>query len=501
MKKVAAFVYNNCKNDARVLKEASTLVDAGYDVRIYAILDKDTEPFEIRNGIRIIRVEKNPVHYRILRSVRYFFAGIRRGIRKTFFLLIRLFIIYPFRAISFVLRGFNSSEKSETSAEKKGIVNRVRGIGVVRFFRYYFRNRKVQLALFGWLFILLYYLLRFLQTTLSVILNKVATIIIETLKAMLMLFHRPLCFIDFYNQTKRLIIQEPADFYHGHDLHGFPAALLGRKYTGGNAIYDSHELYTEMSGLSKSERFFYRLVEKRIIAKADKVITVNKSIAEELAARYNVPEPTIILNCPPKPDFKENSKQDLLQEKVGYPTGSKVILYQGGYSPSRGLPNLILSMKHIEGAIMVFMGWGKIEEELRKLVAMENLSDKIYFTGPAKQEELLYYTKGADIGVIPYQFIGLNNYYCSPNKLFEYINANVAIVASDFPELKRVIEGYNIGKTFNPESSESIAKAINFILNGDISLDNMKRNTIKAAVEFNWENEAKKLLSLYNQLQ
>ena len=44
--KVWMFVTNNCRHDARVLKEAKTLAEAGHDVRIIAVLDKDTEPYE-----------------------------------------------------------------------------------------------------------------------------------------------------------------------------------------------------------------------------------------------------------------------------------------------------------------------------------------------------------------------------------------------------------------------------------------------------------------------
>ncbi len=51
--KVAVFVYNNCKNDARVLKESKSLVDDGYDVSIYALLDKETAPEEIRMELRL----------------------------------------------------------------------------------------------------------------------------------------------------------------------------------------------------------------------------------------------------------------------------------------------------------------------------------------------------------------------------------------------------------------------------------------------------------------
>ena len=55
--KVCMFVINNCVHDARVLKEAKTLTDAGFDVRIIARLDEDTQPFEQKGGFRIIRVD------------------------------------------------------------------------------------------------------------------------------------------------------------------------------------------------------------------------------------------------------------------------------------------------------------------------------------------------------------------------------------------------------------------------------------------------------------
>src|SRR5215210_2948959 len=64
------FVYNNCAADARVLKEAGTLRRAGHEVRIVAVLDRLTEPREERDGITIVRIDRNPPHYRLLRRTR-----------------------------------------------------------------------------------------------------------------------------------------------------------------------------------------------------------------------------------------------------------------------------------------------------------------------------------------------------------------------------------------------------------------------------------------------
>ena len=66
-KSVTAFVYNNCSRDARVLKEAKTLTDAGYSVKILAVLDKNTVPHQKIDGFEIYRLEKDPINVRISR--------------------------------------------------------------------------------------------------------------------------------------------------------------------------------------------------------------------------------------------------------------------------------------------------------------------------------------------------------------------------------------------------------------------------------------------------
>jgi glycosyltransferase involved in cell wall biosynthesis len=88
-----------------------------------------------------------------------------------------------------------------------------------------------------------------------------------------------------------------------------------------------------------------------------------------------------------------------------------------------------------------------------------------------------------------------------PNKLFECVAAGLPAVGSDFPEIKKVIEGYNLGKTFNPEDPKDIADAVNYVLSDKDRYDRMKANALKAARIFNWENESKKLVEIYKRLE
>jgi glycosyltransferase involved in cell wall biosynthesis len=115
--------------------------------------------------------------------------------------------------------------------------------------------------------------------------------------------------------------------------------------------------------------------------------------------------------------------------------------------------------------------------------------------------ELLAVTAGADLGVIAYRNVGLNNYYTSPNKLFEYAAAGVPVAASHFPELIKVVEGLQLGRTFDPDDPRSIAAAVNGILEDPSELARLRDNAARAAGRFTWEEEVHTLLDAYASLE
>ncbi|MBL4594081.1 MAG: glycosyltransferase family 4 protein [Flavobacteriales bacterium] len=480
---VCMFVYNNCTTDARVLKEAASLVKGGYKVKIIAIMDKTTLPYEIRDGIEIIRVIKNPLHYRI-------FSGE---------IITELFKAKKKNVLKNLRKDYKQAKEIKDTIPKKKTSTKLNITQLTwkEFLKSFFQELKtntLKIILYRWLFYLLNGLLRIIRLI-------VVKIFVPPLKSILMTVHKPLCFHDFYKRSLILNIEEPSDIYHGHDLHTVPTAFKTAKRTKAKVVYDAHELYTEMSGLKPIERKLYTRIERKYAPKVDALITVNESIATELKDRYHLrKKPSIIFNCPEVSNNIIMTDNDVLREKLNIPKETKIVLYQGGYSINRGLFNLIKSAKYINNGIVVFMGWGRIEEELKDEVKKLQLEDKVIFTPGVPQNELLNHSKSAEVGVIPYQFVGLNNYYTSPNKLFEYINAGVPIAGSDFPELKRVIDKYNIGETFDPESPKSIATAINKVLDDSEYQKTLKENTKLAAKDFTWEQEEKKLIEIYSKL-
>jgi glycosyltransferase involved in cell wall biosynthesis len=255
-------------------------------------------------------------------------------------------------------------------------------------------------------------------------------------------------------------------------------------------IYDAHELYPEQAIFEKDKREFYTKVETEFIKYTHLVITVNKSIAKEMSKRYNIKEPKVILNAlDPSSSFDINKKYDYFRDKLPIKQTQKIVLFQGGYSPNRNLHLLVQSAKFIKNknVVIVMMGFGDYEKELQQIAKSDKILDKKVFFFPAvDQSVLLEYSASADVGIIPYPHIDLNSYYCTPNKLFEFIQAGLPIIANDSPELNRFIKGNNIGFTKKIDNEKDIADMIDTYFKQS---SDYKKNILKVRSKISWSVE------------
>jgi glycosyltransferase involved in cell wall biosynthesis len=316
----------------------------------------------------------------------------------------------------------------------------------------------------------------------------------------LMSVHKPLMFMDWYVRAYRHVRASGADVIHAHDLNTLPAAVALSRALRVPLVYDAHELYPEISTLSRREQRIWRFIEARLIGRATAVFTVCESIADEMSSRYRIDKPAVLLNCPPAVASAARRPADGLRRAAGVEPGVPLILYQGGFSPNRGLPELIRASRALERGALVLMGWGTLEGELRLLVDELELRDAVRFIAPVPQDELLGWTRQADIGVIPYRPVGLNNVYSTPNKLFEYMAAGLAIAGSRLPELSRFIDGLQIGITFEAGNPADMALALNFLLADEHALAAMRAESLDAAKTYCWERQSVSLERLYERL-
>jgi glycosyltransferase involved in cell wall biosynthesis len=113
------------------------------------------------------------------------------------------------------------------------------------------------------------------------------------------------------------------------------------------------------------------------------------------------------------------------------------------------------------------------------------------------QSELINYTAGADIGVSLIENISKSYYYALPNKLFEYIMSNIPVLISDLPQMKKIVDDYNVGRYVTLEDKSSLEKVLSEMLNESNSIEQYKINAEKASKELNWQKEFEKVKYLF----
>ena len=125
---------------------------------------------------------------------------------------------------------------------------------------------------------------------------------------------------------------------------------------------------------------------------------------------------------------------------------------------------------------------------------------RVHFHRAVAQQDLPGFTVAADAGVVPYQATCLNNYFCTPNKLFEFIAAGIPVLGSDLPEIRKLVQGHDIGLVGDMGTAERLAELIDAFFGDRDRFANWQVNVRKARERVCWEVEEKKLLEIYEAL-
>lgn len=480
--RVAAVVLNSVSHDARVIKEAESLVRAGYHVEVFGIQDNrvDDPVTTLESGLVIRRADWKSRAYSSLAlsiwaggvllfalAVVAYSAIFFNWPRVVAFLMSPAFIYAVIYAVGLLPLLTIPVACHRKARRFKQISRNLRGTGPTtesaKRSHWTLRQRLVAIG--------------------------------ESLRRRLFRHVQDEAMLALIEAFRPTIV-------HCHDLHTIGVGLRLKRRFGAKMVYDSHELFENQSMISRSAAAQARRRQRSAAPRLDGFITVNESIARTLRDRYPaLPEPVVICNATPLP-VEPVLDDGRLRDAAGVPTEERILLYQGGFAPRRGLEALVRAAPLLPaGWTLVMMGWGKFENRLRAVAAeVDPAGERIRFLPPAPREELASWTAGADLGVIPYENTCLNHWFCSPNKLWEYPVAGVPILASPFPELRGLIEPHGIGRLIDdPPSPRGIADAVAAITPEDLT--SMKANCRRFITRDNWSVYDRRLVSLYDDLR
>ncbi len=282
------------------------------------------------------------------------------------------------------------------------------------------------------------------------------------------------------------------DIIHCNDIGPLPIAYIIKTLTKNKVkiIYDAHEYETEMNGLKGLRKKVVSIIERFLINKVDKVITVSNSIANEYVRLYNIEKPGLVLNCP---HYKEISAHDKFREKFLIEKNVKIFLYQGSLTKGRGLELIleVFTTIHKE-AVLVVMGYGPL---VQTVVSYSEKYSNIFYHEAVSPDVLLQYTSSADIGICLIEDVCLSYRYSLPNKFFEYAMAGLPIITNNLIEVKQIAEKYRCGWVMKEDSPNILKGLVNEIV--DMDLEPIKENVKRMTKEYNWENQEKVLLNIY----
>jgi len=288
--------------------------------------------------------------------------------------------------------------------------------------------------------------------------------------------------------VRKIIQKDNPDLLHFHDPELlFLAGKLAKKHI---VIYDAHEdLPKQIISKSYIHPLFRKMIaiiagymEKRTAKKIDGVV----SVVDEIVERYKKYQPNTVLVA--------NYPVVNIEETVDFKKKNGEIVYAGGVSEIRGVFEMAKIAKKIKTTVHIY-GTVRNEELINECNVLSNSYAKFY--GQIMQETLFARLKDASIGLIILHPVP-NYINSSPNKLFEYMVNGLAVIASDFPVWKAIIDTYNCGICVNPLNLEEVAKAILYLKNNPEITMQMGKNGREAVLQhFNWNEESRKLLELY----
>jgi glycosyltransferase involved in cell wall biosynthesis len=253
-------------------------------------------------------------------------------------------------------------------------------------------------------------------------------------------------------------------------------------------VYDAHEYFSQQKEIVTRAKIyrFWHFIEKTFVPKFKNGYTVSEGIANAFSENYRV-QYAVIRNIP------------LLKAAPVRILESQSIVYRGSVNEGRGFEYLIPAMKSIP-AKLILCGDGNFFEQAKKLVYKNQLRDKIEFRGQIFPSELDAVTVNSYLGLNLVEMTGHNQYLSLANKFFDYIQNGIPQITMNFPEYKKINGEFEVAVLIDNLEPGSISRAANLLLHDRDLYLRLKRNCLKAREIYNWQNEQKKLLYFYEQL-
>lgn len=252
---------------------------------------------------------------------------------------------------------------------------------------------------------------------------------------------------------------------HCHDTVVLPAGVLIKLFTRCKLVYDAHELESNKNGQSLILSRATLLIERVCWRWVDLLVSVSDSIIEWYTDHLGPKKSILVLNSPEiNRDFESKTDAQVpgryfhLLYKI--PEDKLIFVYLGILGSGRGIEIALEAFASSSvDAHLVLVGYGDLSELINSYSVRYS---NIHLHQPVPHDQVVGLVSDADVGLCLIENVSLSDYYCLPNKLFEYGFAGLHVLASNFPEIQKVVEKYAIGTCCTLEPMK-VRDAIQFL--------------------------------------
>lgn len=286
-----------------------------------------------------------------------------------------------------------------------------------------------------------------------------------------------------------------ADLVVAHDYFTADAGVALSELFGSKLTVDCHEYargqYMHDRRWVLTKRPYVRHLQDLYLSRADAVTTVCEGIAELLNREQELKRPVRVVRSVP-----------FFNSQPFRATGERItVMYLGEIFYMRGLHKAIKSMP-LWRPEFHFVMQGNLDprygKELKRIAAEYGVADRVHFREPVPFNQIVPSANMADIGYFVHKDLSPQKRFVLPNKYFEYVMAGLALCVSDLPEMARLVNQFGFGRLVRGYDERAIADVINSF--DRASIDDMKRKSLAAAQELNWDVEQRRMLEFYEEV-
>ncbi|MBL6448338.1 hypothetical protein JMN32_18640 [Fulvivirga sp. 29W222] len=226
------------------------------------------------------------------------------------------------------------------------------------------------------------------------------------------------------------------------------------------------------------------------IPKAAAMTTVCDGLAKEYERNFKV-KPTIITNAPKYHDT---------QIRKTDPNEIKII-HMGVANFSRKLENMIevvdlLGHPYSLDLMLLVPGYASAQTKAYTDTLKQKVKEnpRVNIIDPVDSKDVVDKIKTYDIGMFLLEPVNFNYTFALPNKLFEFIQARLAVAIGPSVEMAKVVKKYQCGIVSADFTPKALANELKQLTTQDI--DTMKANCSNAAMDLSAEKNAEVLKSI-----